>query len=597
MGKKLIKVMDTSFRDGFQSCIGARIFTKDYIPAIEAAVNAGIRHFESGGGALFQSLVYYANENPFENMDMVRQAVGNDVELQTLSRGVNLICLKSQSSDIIDLNMKLFKKHGVNTIRNFDALNDVNNLIYSANAIKNNGMNHEVTITMMELPPGCVGAHSAEFYIDRLRQILDSGLPFDRLAFKDASGTSSPNKVYETIKQARALLGNDIPIRFHSHETAGVSVIAYKAALDAGADGLDLAMAPLSGGTCQPDHITMWHALKGTDYDLGYDIDKLIEAENVLKEVLKDYFMPPEATTVNPMIVFSPLPGGALTANTQMMRDNGVLDKYNDVVAAMREVVEKGGYGTSVTPVSQFYFQQAFNNVMFGPWNKIAEGYGKMVLGYFGKTPCEPDSEVVKIASEQLHLEPTTKTPLQINDENPNVGVEASKKRLVDNNIEVNDENIFISAACEDKGILFLEGKAHIGVRKNCGENKETTSIKKSDAYCVKVNGKNFNVKFENDNKATVNGKTYDIDIKEGVKTPSSSSTGEVKEVKAALPGNVLRIEANVGDTVNENDVLLVVEAMKMETEIKSPFSGVVKSILVEQGDQIQTGQVLFEVE
>ncbi len=597
MGKKLIKVMDTSFRDGFQSCIGARIFTKDYIPAIEAAVNAGIRHFESGGGALFQSLVYYANENPFENMDMVRQAVGNDVELQTLSRGVNLICLKSQSSDIIDLNMKLFKKHGVNTIRNFDALNDVNNLIYSANAIKNNGMNHEVTITMMELPPGCVGAHTAEFYIDRLRQILDSGLPFDRLAFKDASGTSSPNKVYETIKQARALLGNEIPIRFHSHETAGVSVIAYKAALDAGADGLDLAMAPLSGGTCQPDHITMWHALKGTDYDLGYDIDKLIEAENVLKEVLKDYFMPPEATTVNPMIVFSPLPGGALTANTQMMRDNGVLDKYNDVVAAMREVVEKGGYGTSVTPVSQFYFQQAFNNVMFGPWNKIAEGYGKMVLGYFGKTPCEPDSEVVKIASEQLHLEPTTKTPLQINDENPNVGVEASKKRLVDNNIEVNDENIFISAACEDKGILFLEGKAHIGVRKNCGENKETTSIKKSDAYCVKVNGKNFNVKFENDNKATVNGKTYDIDIKEGVKTPSSSSTGEVKEVKAALPGNVLRIEANVGDTVNENDVLLVVEAMKMETEIKSPFSGVVKSILVEQGDQIQTGQVLFEVE
>lgn len=597
MGKKLIKVMDTSFRDGFQSCIGARIFTKDYIPAIEAAVNAGIRHFESGGGALFQSLVYYANENPFENMDMVRQAVGNDVELQTLSRGVNLICLKSQSSDIIDLNMKLFKKHGVNTIRNFDALNDVNNIIYSANAIKNNGMNHEVTITMMELPPGCVGAHTPEFYIDRLRQILDSGLPFDRLAFKDASGTSSPNKVYETIKQARALLGNDIPIRFHSHETAGVSVIAYKAALDAGADGLDLAMAPLSGGTCQPDHITMWHALKGTDYDLGYDIDKLIEAENVLKEVLKDYFMPPEATTVNPMIVFSPLPGGALTANTQMMRDNGVLDKYNDVVAAMREVVEKGGYGTSVTPVSQFYFQQAFNNVMFGPWNKIAEGYGKMVLGYFGKTPCEPDSEVVKIASEQLHLEPTTKTPLQINDENPNVGVEASKKRLVDNNIEVNDENIFISAACEDKGILFLEGKAHIGVRKNCGENKETTSIKKSDAYCVKVNGKNFNIKFENDNKATVNGKTYDIDIKEGVKTPSSSSTGEVKEVKAALPGNVLRIEANVGDTVNENDVLLVVEAMKMETEIKSPFSGVVKSILVEQGDQIQTGQVLFEVE
>lgn len=166
---------------------------------------------------------------------------------------------------------------------------------------------------------------------------------------------------------------------------------------------------------------------------------------------MKDYFLPPEALAVNPMIIQSPLPGGALTANTQMLRDNNLMDKYPQIVAAMKEVVEKGGFGTSVTPVSQFYFQQAFNNVMFGNWKKIAEGYGKMVLGYFGKTPCEPDSEVVKIAEEQLGLQPTTETVVDINDKDPNKGLEVAKKRLEDANLPVNDENLFISAACKEK--------------------------------------------------------------------------------------------------------------------------------------------------
>ena len=173
---------------------------------------------------------------------------------------------------------------------------------------------------------------------------------------------------------------------FHSHETAGVSIQQYVTAIEAGATQVDLSMSPVSGGTCQPDIMTMWHALRGTDYDLGIDPDAIMEVEEVFKECMEDYFLPPEATMVNPIIPFSPLPGGALTANTQMLRDNGLMDKYHDITKAMGEVVMKGGYGTSVTPVSQFYFQQAFNNVMFGPWKKIADGYGKMVLGYFGKT-------------------------------------------------------------------------------------------------------------------------------------------------------------------------------------------------------------------
>lgn len=586
--------MDTSFRDGFQSVYGARVFVDDFLPALKSAVDAGIRHFEVAGGPRFQSPIFYCNENAFETMDKIRAAVGPDINLQSLSRGVNVVGLDSQPRDVIDLHAKMFKKHGVTTVRNFDALNDVNNLLYSSQCIKKHGLKHEVTITMMELPIGCTGAHDVEFYERVLRSILDAGIEFDSLAFKDASGTSAPRKVFETIKRTREILGADADIRFHSHETAGTGLAAYLAALEGGANCIDLSMKPVSGGTAQPDIVSMWHALKGTEYDLGIDVEKILKTEEVFKECMKDYFLPPEALSVNPMIISSPLPGGALTANTQMLRDNNLMDKFPEVVAAMKEVVEKGGFGTSVTPVSQFYFQQAFNNVMFGAWKKIAEGYGKMVLGYFGKTPCAPDPEVVKSAEEQLGLAPTTETVVDLNDKDPNKGLEVAKKRLEEANLPVNDENLFISAACKEKGILFLQGKGTIGVRKN-EPKKEAASTSTGNEYTVTINGKKYAIALDG-KKATVNGKAFDFDIKDGIDTTAATSSGEGTPVKAALPGNVLKVLVSAGDSIAEGDVIAVVEAMKMETEIKSPVSGTVKSVEIEVGNKVQTGQVLVTI-
>ena len=593
MGKKLIKVMDTSFRDGFQSVYGARVFVDDFIPALQSAVSAGIRHFEVAGGARFQSPIFYCNENAFDTMDKIRAAVGPDINLQSLARGVNVVGLDSQPRDIIDLHAKMFAKHGVTTVRNFDALNDVNNLLYSSQCIKKHGLKHEVTITMMELPIGCTGAHDVAFYERVLRSILDAGIEFDSLAFKDASGTSAPRKVYETIKRTREILGENADIRVHSHETAGTGLAAYIAALEGGANCIDLSMKPVSGGTAQPDIVSMWHALKGTDYDLGIDVEKIIETEEVFKDCMKDYFLPPEALAVNPMIIQSPLPGGALTANTQMLRDNNLMDKYPQIVAAMKEVVEKGGFGTSVTPVSQFYFQQAFNNVMFGKWKKIAEGYGKMVLGYFGKTPCQPDEQIIKIASEQLNLQPTTELVVDINDRDPEKGIKAATKRLEDAGLPVNDENIFISATCKEKGILFLEGKGTIGVRKNEAKKEPAAAGSSSNGYTVTVNGKKYAVAFEG-KKATVNGKLYDFSVKEGIE--AKAITGEGTPVKSALPGTVLKVLVSEGDSISEGDVIAVIEAMKMETEIKSPVSGTVKSVEIEVGNKVQTGQELVIV-
>ena len=595
--KKKISLMCTAFRDGFQSVFGARVLSKDYLPVVKEAVRAGLTNIEAGGGASFQAAFFYNNENAFDVMDSFREICGPDVNLQTLARGVNVVALDSQSSEMIKLHAELFKKHGMSTIRNFDALNDPENLLYSAECIKNAGLKHQLCVAMMSLPPACKGAHTPDFYEDRLKKFIKAGIPFDSLCFKDASGTSVPAVVYETIQRARKLVGKKVPIEFHSHDTAGAGLACYLAAVDGGADIVDLSMSPVSGGTCQPDIATMWHALRETQYELDCDVDAVMKVEDMLQEALKDYFIPPEALHVDPRIPWSPMPGGALTANTQMLRDNNLMDKYAEIIIAMEEVVRKGGFGTSVTPVSQFYFQQAFNNVMFGKWQKIADGYGKMVLGYFGKTPVKPDSEVVKIASEQLGLKPTKESVLSINDKNEKKSRSYYTKQLENAGLPITDENVFIVAACGDKGIAFLQGKGKIGVRY---KEKEIAKTKISDTgTCnITLNGEVFKVEL-NGSTAVVNGETFNIsDISTGQNTaisstntqPQTSSAGETI-IKAPTPGTITKVLVQVGQQVQADTDICIVEVMKMETFVKAGTTGTIKEINVQPGTQVTAGQ------
>tara|TARA_Y100000817_G_scaffold85907_2_gene66700 strand:+ start:3946 stop:5796 length:1851 start_codon:yes stop_codon:yes gene_type:complete len=615
MGKKYIDIMDTTFRDGFQSVFGGRVLMEDFLPAVDEAQKAGISHFEFGGGARFQSLFFYLNENAFEMMDKFRSIVGLDANLQTLARGINTVALDTGSREIVDLHAKLFKKHGTTTIRNFDALNDVSNLKYSAECINNHGLKHEVVITVMDLPPGCVGAHDVEFYKKILVDILDSGIPYSSLCFKDASGTSHPKKVYDTIKMARSLMPKNTHIRFHTHESAGVSVAAYLAALEAGADGIDTAVAPVSGGTSQPDILTMLHATKNTDFNLNdLETSKIIRYKEVLADLLKDYYVPKEAKRVSPLIPFSPMPGGALTANTQMMRDNNILHKYPEVIAAMSEVVQKGGYGTSVTPVSQFYWQQAFSNVMFGQWKKIADGYGKMVLGYFGKTPTEPDPEIVKLASEQLNLEPTKENPLDIADRDEKKSIKYWKSVLEENSLETTEENIFIAASCAEKGIEFLMGEAKVNVRKNIVDDEEKGDTKSSEAssdvatYTIMLDGESYEVQVASGTGAQVVSTLGKVEVT-GVKT---SEPVEAKEqpakaesktapaggtvVNAPVNGVVFKILCSVGDKVEPSQTVIILESMKMEIDVKAGVGGTLASIDVAKGQNVEEGNTIFVV-
>lgn len=289
------------------------------------------------------------------------------------------------------------------------------------------------------------------------------------------------------------------------------------------------------------------------------------------------------------------MPGGALTANTMMMRDTNTLHLYPKVIEAMSECVKRGGFGTSVTPLSQFYFQQAYANVTQGPWKKITDGYGQTVLGYFGKTPVAPDPEIVKLAEEQLGKPAFTGDPLE--DIEP--FTDKAKKLLKENNLPETEENIFIVSALAtpggNKGLDFLKGNFTVNVRKKNQEEEQSSAPTPSVSNSQSGTGSY---------RVTVNGKSYDVNVEETTgkiqsvsnAAPTNDATGPGTEVKSSLAGNILNVNVEVGDMVESGEELFVIEAMKMETKIKAPTSGKITSIAIKKGSVVKNSQVLCTI-
>ncbi len=465
---RTIRVMFTPFRDGLQSVFGGKVRLDDFLPAMQRAAEVGIRHFEFGGGARFQAPLFYLGENPFECMRRIRQALGPDVDLQILTRSVSGVTLVTQSMDGLALQARLMAKNGTTWDRNFDYMNDVDNLVKTGQPIVDAGMHHQVCIAMMGLPFESTRAHTADYYVEVGRRLLASGLHIDSICMKDASGSTSPATIYHTAVGLRKLMPPEMPLWMHTHDTASTAVSCYQAAIHGGADGVDLSCRPLASGTSQPDVRSLAHVLKGSGYSLDIDVSVISGISRMLDKALKDYEYDPAATTADARVLGFPMPGGAIGPNIHMMVKAGIRERYNEVLAEMHAVVEAGGAWTSVTPGSQQYWLQAFNNVLYGRWQKIDAGYGKAVLGYFGRTPLPPDPEVVRQASEQLGLPPFDGDPLEAAPNNIGVAEDALRQA----GLEVNDENVFLVLSSivpgrkmeTNEGLRFLRGNPKIDI-------------------------------------------------------------------------------------------------------------------------------------
>ena len=613
---KTIRVMFTPFRDGLQSSFGGKVRLNDFLPAMEFSARAGIRHFEFGGGARFQAPLFYLGENPFEDMRKLREAVGPEADLQILTRSVSGVTLTTQSPEGLALQGRLMAAAGTTWDRNFDYMNDVRNLLNTGKPIVEAGMHHQCVIALMGLPFESDKVHTWEFYFNIGKQILafhEKGeCRVDSLCLKDASGTTDPMTIYKAAVELKKIMPPEMPLWMHTHDTASTAVSCYMAAIHGGCDGVDVSIRPMASGTVQPDGRSLAHALKGTGYRLDMDVSKLPEIEALLTEGMKDYDFNPTTTTADARVLGFPMPGGAIGPNVHMMVKAGILDRYSEVLAEFPVVVEAGGAWTSVTPGSQQYWLQAFNNVLYGRWEKIDAGYGKAVLGYFGKTPLPPDPEVVNRAAEQLKLEPFTGDPLEKAPKN----IEPAKKILEENNLPVNDENIFLVLACmvpgkkteTNEGLRFLLGNPKIDVPLKKKEEPAPVAVAAAPVAAPAAAAPIF-----------TGPVTTQIRVQEGATTRTFSVTVEPVGGGAAAPaapaapaaaptgGNqvfstfagqveVVDILKKVGDAVKEGDVVAAVEAMKAKHDIRTQFGGTVTAIHVKIGDEIDSTRPIMTI-
>jgi pyruvate carboxylase subunit B len=632
-GTRKIRVQVVTFRDGLQSSFGGKVRLKDVLPAMEfAAREAGIRHFEFGGGARFQAPYFYVGEDPFWCQDQMRRAVGPDADLQVLTRSVSGVTLTTQRLDTLALQARLMKRHGTTWDRNFDYMNDVDNLVRTGQPIVDAGLHHQVAIAMMGLPFADPTVHTAEFYVRTIRQILDRGAHFDSVCMKDASGTTDPRTCYETAVGLKKILPPEVPLWQHTHDTASLAVAQYMAGIEGGVDGVDLSVRPMASGTVQPDIRSLWHALKGTGFVLDVDVTRVDELEKLLVEGLQEYDFDPTTTTADARVVGFPMPGGAIGPNVHMMKEAGILDRYGDVLAEFPVVVKAGGAWTSVTPGSQQYWLQAFNNVLHGRWKKIDAGYGRAVLGYFGRPPLPPDPDVVRAAAEQLKLDPFDGDPLEAA---PDSLAEA-RAALEARGLPATEENLFLVAIGPGKnvelneGLRLLTGKAKLSLplrRKEPARAAGPVAAPvQADAApppppappagavftapvttaCTVVEGgttRRFRITIEPPDVAVVRtaapaASSHPAPARGAPAPGAAAAATTLTPVFSPFDGKTELVEICVkpGDTVSAGQVVAAVEAMKAKHDVRAPHAGVVVSIDAELGASVMGGTPILTI-
>jgi pyruvate carboxylase subunit B len=635
---KTIRVMLTAFRDGLQSVFGGKVRTDDLLPALRIAVEAGFRHFEFGGGARYQAPYFYVGEDPFACMDRMRETVGPGVDLQILTRSVSGVTLTTQSPEALALQARLMRAHGTTIDRNFDFMNDVDNLVATGRPIVAAGMHHQVCVATMGLPYASDRTHTPAYYVGVIERVLASGIQVDSVCMKDASGTTDPRTCYETARGVKAILPDDVPLWQHTHDTASMAVACYLAGIEGGVDGIDLSVRPMASGTSQPDVRSMWHALKGTGYRLDVDHSKMDAIERALDDGLAEYEFNPITLAADARVVNFPMPGGAIGPNVHMMAKAGILERYGDVLAEFPVVVEAGGAWTSVTPGSQQYWLQAFSNVLHGRWQKIDGGYGRSVLGYFGRPPEPPDPTVMRLASEQLGLEPFAGDPLAAAPDS----LAPARAALAEHGLPSSDENVFLVASASvpgkrmelNEGLRFLRGEARIslplkarpepvaapsastGPLASAGGNGRTPPVPAGAPAPVRgpisttatvVEGgttRVFRITLVPDDDP---GATPAPADRPGASAPADGpASGAPARRESAPPREgggapngtpvyspfsgtveVLQVHVRVGDHVEAGQVVASVEAMKAEHEVRSPVAGSVVTVHVGPGTEV----------
>ncbi len=570
-----IKITDTTLRDAHQSLIATRMRSRDMLPMVEKMDKVGFFSLEMWGGATFDTCIRYLNEDPWERLRDIRSKVKH-THLQMLLRGQNLVGYRHYPDDVVKEFVRLSVKNGVDVFRVFDALNDIRNMELAIKECKKHKVHVQGTICYTISP-----VHTTEGFAEMAHQLENLGC--DSICIKDMAGLISPPEATSVIKAMKARV--KIPIDLHSHCSSGMAPMSYQAAAEAGVDILDTAFSPFAWGTSQPPTESVVAAFQNTPYDCGMDLELLYEIGEDFALMAGKYrtLLTAEATRPSVNVLLHQIPGGMYSNLISQLREQNALDKIVAVLEEVPRVRADLGYPPLVTPTSQIVGIQAVLNVLNGErYKRVTKEVKDYFLGYYGRPPGELNDEVRKMIVGDS----------KIITGRPGEHLESELKKLKDEahklGILHKEEDLVTYALYPQVAVKFLRGEAKeeiiaspipAAAPSQPGEDAPT-------AFSVDVDGEIFNVKI-----TPVLGQTIEVE-KKG--KPREIPNGAVL---APMQGMVLTVKVKVGDKVKEGDTVVVTEAMKMQSDVHSPYTGKVKEIFAFNGEIVNKDDVLMVID
>ncbi|MEH6643899.1 sodium-extruding oxaloacetate decarboxylase subunit alpha [Vreelandella glaciei] len=591
-------ISDVVLRDAHQSLLATRMRLEDMLPIAEKLDRVGFWSLETWGGATFDACIRYLGEDPWERIRALKEAMPNTPQAMLL-RGQNLLGYRHYADDVVDKFVERAKTNGVDVFRVFDAMNDPRNLERAIKAVRQVGGHAQGTISYTVSP-----VHTLDSWVDLAKTIAAMGA--DSLAIKDMAGLLTPYTAYDLVTRLKKELS--LPVQLHCHATTGLSTSTILKAVEAGIDNVDTAISSMSMTYGHSPTESVVAMLKDTDRDTGLDLELLEDIAGYFREVRKKYAsFEGSLRGIDSRILVAQVPGGMLTNMESQLKEQGAGDKLDDVLGEIPRVREDLGFIPLVTPTSQIVGTQAVMNVMMGErYKSISKEVQALLKGEYGSAPAPFNAELQKRVLEGG--EPITCRPADnLAPEMDKLATELKQKasadsiRLAKGEREVDD--VLTYALFPQIGLKFLKNRDNKDAFEPAPEAAQASTPAKAAApaaapastggpetYTVKLNGKAYVV------EVSEGGEIGDIQEPPAAKPQQEAPAPSGVSIDAPLAGNIFNVNVRPGDQVAEGDVVIILEAMKMETEVRSSSAGTISKVNVSEGDSVSVGDALIEL-
>jgi len=594
---KPLKITEVVLRDAHQSILATRLRIEDMLPICAKLDDIGYWSIESWGGATFDACIRYLGEDPWERLRLLKAAMPKTPQ-QMLLRGQNILGYRHYADDVVDKFVERCAANGIDVFRIFDAMNDMRNIKHAVKAVLATDAHAQGTISYTTSP-----VHTMNSWVDLGKQIEDMGA--HSICIKDMAGLLKPYDTFELVTRLKN--STKIPIHLHSHATTGLSVASILKAAEAGIDNVDTAISSLSMTYGHSATETIVAALEGTDRDTGLDLIKLEEIAAYFRDIRKKYAQYEGSLKgVDSRILIAQVPGGMLTNMESQLKEQGASDKFDEVIQEIPRVREDLGFIPLVTPTSQIVGTQAVINVMNGErYKTITKETAGVLKGEYGATPAPVNKELqdrVLNGAQPITCRPADlleaemhKLITEVQEKAQAEGVKLAK------NIE---EDALINGMFAQVGWKFLVNRGNPAAFETAPGTEAAATVnppkpqvlaqppanKGVETYTVNVDGRNFNV------AVGPAGSTLSIQAPVEEIPPQELATHDGPVIYAPMAGNILKILVSEGNVVGEGQIVVIMEAMKMETEVRSKFAGIVTAVHVKEGGAVAGGNALISL-